>query len=65
MPRFRTGDRNPFQTVYRVHIPQTRLWPEYEGASCDSLEIENFEHWLESACHLRAIAALESSVVGS
>ena len=43
------GDGKPFQTVYRVHIPQTALWFEYEGPARDSLEIEIFEHWLESA----------------
>ena len=42
-------DGKPFQTVYRVHIPQTRLWPDYTGSPRDSLEIEIFEHWLEPA----------------
>jgi nitrile hydratase len=42
-------DGEPIQTVYRIHIPQTRLWPGYEGPKGDSLEIEIFEHWLESA----------------
>lgn len=39
----------PKQTVYRVRLNQHDLWQGYEGRSDDSLEIEIFEHWLESA----------------
>lgn len=39
----------PFKTLYRVHLEQDRLWTDYRGSSRDSLEIEIFEHWLESA----------------
>ncbi|MDJ0958069.1 MAG: nitrile hydratase subunit beta [Arenicellales bacterium] len=38
----------PVKTVYRVHLEQTQLWRDYRGAECDTLEIEIFEHWLES-----------------
>lgn len=39
----------PRQPVYRVHLDQNRLWPGYDGPARDSLEIEIFEHWLDSA----------------
>jgi len=42
------GDGKPFQRIYRVRIPQTDLWASYEGTDGDKLEIEIFEHWLES-----------------
>lgn len=38
----------PFQTIYRVHLNQTDLWPDYAGSPNDTLEIEIFEHWLEA-----------------
>jgi nitrile hydratase subunit beta len=43
------GDGRPLQRIYRVCIPQTDLWAEYDGADGDKLEIEIFEHWLEAA----------------
>jgi nitrile hydratase len=43
----RYGD--PPQTLYRVHLAQTDIWPDYAEAPGDSLEIEIFEHWLEPA----------------
>ena len=43
------GDGKPYQRIYRVRIPQTDLWDSYEGSNRDKLEIEIFEHWLESA----------------
>jgi nitrile hydratase len=43
------GDGKPFQRIYRVCIPQTNLWDSYGGSDGDNLEIEIFEHWLESA----------------
>ena len=39
----------PFQTLYRVRLKQTDLWPDYNGSPGDTLEIEIFEHWLERA----------------
>lgn len=38
----------PDQTIYRVHLRQTDLWPDYQGNPADTLEIEVFEHWLEA-----------------
>ena len=43
------GDGKPFQRIYRVRIPQKNLWHSYKGSEGDKLEIEIFEHWLESA----------------
>ena len=34
---------------YRVAFPMTELWPDYHGATGDSLRIEVFETWLERA----------------
>jgi nitrile hydratase len=41
------GDGTPYQTLYRVRLKQTDLWPRYDGNPRDTLEIEVFEHWLE------------------
>jgi hypothetical protein len=46
---FIRGDGEPAQRIYRVRIPQTALWNEYDGTKDDLLEIEIFEHWLEPA----------------
>ncbi len=43
------GDGAPLQTLYRVHLKQTDMWPRYTESPHDSLEIEIFEHWLEPA----------------
>ena len=42
-------DGTPFQTLYRVPLKQTDLWPDYAGRPDDTLEIEIFEHWLDPA----------------
>jgi len=47
--KFIRGDGKPPQRLYRVRIPQTELWSAYNGTESDLLEIEIFEHWLESA----------------
>ena len=47
--KFIRGNGEPKQRIYRVRIPQTELWPDYDGTSDDKLEIEIFEHWLEPA----------------
>ena len=43
------GDGEPFQTLYRVRLEQTALWPDDAEDPADTLEIEIFEHWLEPA----------------
>ncbi len=47
--KFIRGDGKPAQRLYRVRIPQTKLWNAYNGTESDLLEIEIFEHWLEPA----------------
>lgn len=47
--KFIRGNGEPRQRIYRVRIPQTELWQDYEGTENDNLEIEIFEHWLEGA----------------
>ena len=42
------GDGEPMTTLYRVRLAQTDIWPDYDGEPSDQLEIEIFEHWLES-----------------
>jgi hypothetical protein len=34
--------------LYRVRLPLSDLWPDHRGPSADTLEVEVFEHWLES-----------------
>ena len=46
--KFIDGDGMPMQRLYRVRIPQTALWGSYSGSLKDNLDIEIFEHWLES-----------------
>ena len=36
-------------TVYRVRLLQSSIWPDYDGAPHDTLDIEIFEHWLRPA----------------
>jgi len=45
--KFIRGNGEPKQRIYRVRIPQSELWQDYEGTERDKLEIEIFEHWLE------------------
>ena len=47
--KFIRGDGKPAQRIYRVSIPQVKLWNAYSGTESDLLEIEIFEHWLEPA----------------
>ncbi|MBT3557624.1 MAG: nitrile hydratase subunit beta [Rhodospirillales bacterium] len=41
----------PMRTVYRVRLDQNDLWSDYTGRKSDTVEIEIFEHWLESVNH--------------
>ncbi len=44
------GERNgPVVDLYRVHIEQRAIWPDYSGAAHDTLEIEVYDHWLDPA----------------
>lgn len=39
----------PAVDLYRVRLRQSDLWPDYDGAADDTLEIEVYDHWLEPA----------------
>ena len=39
----------PAQPLYRVRFSQRDLWPDYQGAATDTIEIEIYQHWLEPA----------------
>ena len=43
----RSGE--PRQVLYRVRFAQHHVWPDYAGAEADTIDIELYEHWLESA----------------
>ncbi len=47
--KFIRGDGSPLTRLYRVSIPQTALWPNYDASSSDRLDVEIFEHWLDAA----------------
>ena len=36
----------PYKVLYRVNFKQLELWPDYDGAADDTLEIEIYEHWM-------------------
>ena len=38
----------PRQPLYRVRFVQKDIWPDYTGQADDVVEIEIFQHWLES-----------------
>jgi hypothetical protein len=42
-------DGEPKRVLYRVRFRQNELWPGYQGAEHDLLELELYEHWLEPA----------------
>jgi nitrile hydratase subunit beta len=42
-------DGEPKRVLYRVRFQQQHVWPRYEGAAHDLIELEIFEHWLEQA----------------
>ena len=43
----------PVLPLYRVRFAQRELWPDYAGAAGDSVDVEIYEHWLESPEVLR------------
>ena len=42
-------DGLPLQPLYRIRFEQKELWPDYLGPPSDAVEIEIYEHWLETA----------------
>ena len=37
----------PAQPLYRVRFEQRELWPDYTGATGDTVDVEIYQHWLE------------------
>lgn len=42
-------DGLPREPLYRVRFVQGQLWPDYDGATGDTLVADIYEHWLEPA----------------
>ena len=40
-------DGLPKKALYEVRFRQADLWPDYQGAVCDTLDADIYEHWLE------------------
>jgi nitrile hydratase len=38
----------PAQPLYRVRFAQPELWTDYAGSSADTVDVEIYQHWLES-----------------
>ena len=37
----------PLRALYRVRFVQSHVWPDYEGAARDTIDIDLYEHWLQ------------------
>jgi nitrile hydratase subunit beta len=42
----RSGE--PKQVLYRVRFAQRDVWPGYAGPADDTIDVELYEHWLET-----------------
>lgn len=38
----------PKQPLYRVRFLQREVWPGYRGGADDTVDVEIFQHWLET-----------------
>lgn len=48
-PEVLSCDRDgPTKALYEVRFKQTELWPDYAGSPYDTLDIDIYEHWLET-----------------
>jgi nitrile hydratase len=43
----RSGE--PRRYLYRVRFVQREVWPDYSGASADTVDVDLYEHWLRKA----------------
>lgn len=41
-------DGLPKRVLYRVAFKQVDVWPDYSGSHNDTIEMEIFEHWLQT-----------------
>lgn len=39
----------PKRALYRVRFPQAAVWPDYAGPAGDTIDVEIYEHWLDTA----------------
>ena len=39
----------PREMLYRVRFKLPDVWPHYAGPTCDTVDIEIYEHWLGEA----------------
>ena len=39
----------PRQPLYRVRFQQRDIWPGYAGQLADTVDVDIYQHWLESA----------------
>lgn len=37
----------PSRALYRVRFVQSHVWPDYDGAAGDTINIDLYEHWLQ------------------
>jgi nitrile hydratase beta subunit-like protein len=37
----------PLRALYRVRFIQAHVWPDYNGAAGDTIDIDIYEHWLQ------------------
>ena len=42
-------DGLPAVPLYRVRFLQKDVWPDYAGAAGDTIDVEIFQHWLDTA----------------
>ena len=42
-------DGLPPVPLYRVRFLQKDVWPDYRGAANDTVDVEIFQHWLDTA----------------
>ncbi|HEV7800579.1 MAG TPA: SH3-like domain-containing protein [Burkholderiales bacterium] len=38
----------PMRALYRVRFVQSHVWPDYDGAAGDTIDIDLYEHWLQA-----------------
>lgn len=38
----------PAPMLYRIRFAQHALWPDYAGSTADTVDVEIYEHWLET-----------------
>jgi nitrile hydratase len=39
----------PKKTLYQVRFRQSDIWPDYDGEARDTVDIDIYHHWLETA----------------